>query len=305
MEKENSIEKFNKKRKDCVACLMVGAIFFSGICIAFEILSIHFTKLPIVKRNTTFFIAVSVFITLVLLSLALWGIITGKTILYKALFSVFVVLSFFLIILFLIIKTDFIIIFQTPDLYQKFLEKAGGWMPILYIILQFLQVVLLPIPSVVSTLAGVALFGAFKATIYSLMGILLGSFLGFYIGRRLGYRAVSWLVGEEVLSRWLNKLKGKDSLILTITFVLPLFPDDILCFIAGLSTMSFLYFAGMCTISRFLGVIATCYSIELIPFNTWWGLLIWGIIFLVVIIVFIFFYKNLDKITGWLKKKKK
>ena len=137
-----------------------------------------------------------------------------------------------------------------------------------------------------------------------MIGILAGSFTGFVIGRKLGYKAVAWLVGEEDLKRWLQKVKGKDNLALTLMFILPLFPDDVLCFISGLSTMSFRYFSLMVIISRGVGILATCYSFELIPFNTWWGLSIWVAIFLVGIIVFIILYKNLDKINGWLKRKK-
>ena len=111
------------------------------------------------------------------------------------------------------------------------------------------------------------------------------------------------MVGEETLDKWQKKLKGKDNIVLTLMFLLPVFPDDILCFIAGLSSMSTLYFIIMIIISRILGVTATCYSVELIPFNTWWGLTIWGVIFLVFIIGFILIYKNLDKIQERLSKR--
>jgi uncharacterized membrane protein YdjX (TVP38/TMEM64 family) len=221
------------------------------------------------------------------------------------LLSALIVLLFILVVLFIIVKTDFISILQSPELYQEFLKKTGAWMPILYILLQFLQVVLLPIPSVVSTLAGVALFGPLKTSIYSLIGILAGSFTGFLVGRKLGYKAVAWLVGEEELKKWLKKVKGKDNLVLTMMFILPLFPDDVLCFISGLSTMSCSYFTVMIIISRILSVTTTCFSFEFIPFTTWWGLLIWALIFLSVITLFIFLYKNLDKINEWVSKKKK
>ena len=172
-------------------------------------------------------------------------------------------------------------------------------MPILYIILQYLQVVILPIPSVVSTLAGVALFGAFKTVIYSLVGIIFGSFTAFFIGRKLGYRAVAWIVGRDKLSLWRKKLKGKDNFFLTVMFLLPFFPDDILCFIAGLASMSFKYFAGVIGISRILIVSATCYSIDIIPYNTWWGLLIWSILIIGIALAFFWIYKNMNRIQNF------
>jgi uncharacterized membrane protein YdjX (TVP38/TMEM64 family) len=87
--------------------------------------------------------------------------------------------------------------------------------------------------------------------------------------------------------------------------VLPFFPDDILCFIAGLSTMTTKYFLIAILFSRTVGVFATCYSIDFIPFNTWWGITLWMILAVLIIIVFIFIYKNMDKIQGLLKKTRK
>ena len=176
-------------------------------------------------------------------------------------------------------------------------------MPIAYIILQFLQVIILPIPGILSTAVGVALFGAFYTTVYSFIGIVLGSILAFYIGRKFGLKAVSWMVGEETLNKWQKKLKGKDNFILTLAFLLPLFPDDILCFLAGLSSMTNKYFLTMICISRLLAIAATCYSFNFIPFNTWWGLLIWGIIVAVIIVAFCLIYKNLHSIHQWATKR--
>ena len=85
-------------------------------------------------------------------------------------------------------------------------------------------------------------------------------------------------------------------------FLLPIFPDDILCFVAGLSTMSLRYFSGMMVISRVLALSATCYSIDLIPFNTWWGLMLWGIFLVGIVVAFIAIYKNLDKLQRFCKQ---
>ncbi|MBQ8876319.1 MAG: TVP38/TMEM64 family protein [Clostridia bacterium] len=169
-------------------------------------------------------------------------------------------------------------------------------MPLLYILLQFLQVVVLPIPSIVSTLAGLALFGAVKTLLYSFVGIALGSFFAFWIGRKLGNRAVAWMVGEETLRKWQKKLKGKDRLFLTLMFLLPLFPDDILCFLAGLSTMGWGYFTFVILLSRALALSTTCFSVDFIPFTTWWGGLFWVLFAIILIVIFVFIYKNLDKI---------
>ena len=302
--KQNKREEWKEKKQGRLAYRLLALFLLTAGCIVFEILTIRLVKEGFIVKNMPWILGLSIGATALLLGLGIFLLVTGREKSYKLIITIFFLLLFFLIVLFIVIKTDFIVVLQSPELYQKFLEKTGAWMPVLYILFQLLQVVILPVPSLVSTLAGLALFGPLKTAVYSLIGILAGSFTGFVIGRKLGYKAVAWLVGEEDLKRWLQKVKGKDNLALTLMFILPLFPDDVLCFISGLSTMSFRYFSLMVIISRGVGILATCYSFELIPFNTWWGLSIWVAIFLVGIIVFIILYKNLDKINGWLKRKK-
>ncbi len=274
-------------------------------CIVFGILCIYGTNVPWIQNYKGLWIALAVSLLCAFCGLCVWFVIAAKNALARTAISVYVFLLFCLILIFIFEITGFFEIVRTPESLEAYLTKAGVWMPILYIVLQYLQVVLLPIPSTVSTLAGVALFGPFKTIIYSLLGIIPASITAFFVGRKLGNKAVAWIVGEEVLDKWQKKLKGKDNFLLTIMFVLPMFPDDVLCFIAGLSSMSFKYFLIMITLSRILAISVTCYSLELIPLNEWWGLVTWGILIVLVVTAFVLIYKNLDKIQAWIKSKKK
>ena len=305
---ENNKQKEQEKNENMRARLayrLLALFLLASGCIAFEVLIIRLIKVDFIQRYSLWFLTLSIAATVGLLVLAIFFLLRVKEKLYKTMLSIFFAALFLLIVFFIIVKTDFIMLLQSPELYQEFLEKTGAWMPLLYILFQFLQVIVLPVPSLVSTLAGLALFGPFKTAVYSLIGIFLGSFTGFFIGRKLGYKAVAWLIGKEELKEWLRKVKGKDNLVLTLMFILPLFPDDVLCFVAGLSTMSLRYFSLMMIFARGVGIITTCFSFQLIPFNTWWGISIWVTIFLVGIAVFIVLYKNLDKINDYLKRKKR
>ncbi|MBQ8684877.1 MAG: TVP38/TMEM64 family protein [Clostridia bacterium] len=291
-----------EKREGIIACIL---LFFAltAACIVFAILCLYNAKNGFLMRNAAWLSIVASLLLCVVCGLAIRFVVAGKDVLYKTLISGYILILFCLIVCFVLQKTGFFYVIKDAESLQNYLESAGAWMPVFYILLQYLQVVVLPIPSVVSTLAGVALFGPLKTTVYSLVGILLGSLTAFLIGRKLGHKAVAWMVGEETLEKWQAKLKGKDNLVLTLMFLLPVFPDDILCFVAGLSSMSFAYFVTMIVISRILAVTTTCYSIEIIPFNTWWGLTIWGVIFAAFIVAFIIVYKNLDKIQAALSKR--
>ena len=178
---------------------------------------------------------------------------------------------------------------------------------VIYVLMNVLQVVVLPIPGFIAVATGVALFGALKTSIFSYIGIVVGSLIAFFIGRVLGYKVVVWLVGEESVKKWLKSIKNKDKLILTFMFLFPFFPDDVLCFVAGLSTMSTLYFIFMILICRLISVVITSYSVHgsIIPYNTWWGILIWVVIGVLTVILTIYLYRNGDNIVKRFKKRKR
>ncbi len=291
-------ENFSKKPWLCVVLFLLTAA-----CIAFSLLCLHYSKLAFFLRTKTLFVCLFPVFLAILCAFGILFIVREKETFVKAIISFLSFLLFCLVLLFILQTTGFFEIIKDEKAFQKYLEKSGGWMPIVYIVFQYLQVVLLPIPSIVSTLAGVALFGAWKTLIYSFIGIWLGSITAFFVGRKLGYKAVSWMVGKETLDKWQKKLKGKDTLVLTTMFFLPIFPDDLFCFIAGLSTMKMGFFLVMISLSRLISIGATCFSLQLLPLNTWWGLLSWGIILGVFITAFIFIYKNMDKIQAFVDRK--
>ncbi len=215
----------------------------------------------------------------------------------------YVTVAFFVVVAYVLLKTGFFSIVRDEAALQTYLERAGSWVSVAFTLLQFLQVVVLPIPSTVTVVAGAAIFGAFTGSLLSLAGIMLGSLVAFLIGRYAGMRVVAWLVGRETLDKWLEKIKGKDKLLLTAMFVLPVFPDDVLCFVAGISSMSVWYFLSVIFLSRVLAIFATSYSVAFIPFNTWWGILIWAVLIAAVIALFVVLFKKSEAILGWFERK--
>ena len=188
---------------------------------------------------------------------------------------------------------------------REYIDGFGAYAVVATLIMQILQVVILPIPGLVAVGASVALFGPLKGGIISFVGIWIGSMIAFFIGRVLGYKAASWLVGKDALDKGLESVKGKDKVVLTCMFLFPFFPDDVLCFVAGLSSMSKRYFIIMMTITRLISVFTTAYMVEgsIIPYNTWWGILIWAVIIVGSGVIGYLVYKNGEKIEAWFKEK--
>lgn len=254
--------------------------------------------------------SVSVCLEILYIGLMLFFRVRKTESVFKFLLTGVVLVALILTGLYVIQKTGLWEKIDTVEKLREVIESTGVWAPIVFIIVQFLQVVALPIPGTLTIGAGVLVFSHPMLTaLYSYIGILLGSIVAFFIGKSIGYRAAAWLVGKDSLDKWLEKVKGKDRVILSAMFLLPLFPDDVLCFVAGLSTMSWKYFIVMQIITRALSVLTTVYTLNnsIIPYTEWWGILIWCIIGIAIICLFILLYKKGDiiekKFFGFFQRK--
>ncbi len=180
---------------------------------------------------------------------------------------------------------------------KYFILSTGRVGMLLYIIIQAAQVVVLPIPAGVITLVGVAIWGPLLGAILNSVGVLLGSYLSFFLGRVFGTRLVSWIVGEDNCTKYANVLHKRGKFFLFYAFLLPFFPDDILCLISGITTMSFKYFFLISLLTRPVGVFCLAFfgGGYIIPF-TGWGIIVWIILAVLIVASMIYLTKNQEKI---------
>ncbi len=158
-----------------------------------------------------------------------------------------------------------------------------------FVLIQFLQVVVLPIPSVVTTSAGVLLFGAVKGAILSCFGIISGSIFAHVFGKIFGIKVLEWLFGKNNIAKWLERLKGKDKLIITLTMVLPFFPDDMICFLSGLSSIKTSEFIFIVMVFRSVSIFVFSLTVNSVFAGAWVNILIIiavAVVMLVVVCVF-------------------
>jgi len=275
--------------------LLIATLLAIGCSVLF-CLVIKSKFLPSVIRYEKIFFWAGEIILAAFYFFAVGAIACNAERLKKIIITVYIFFLFCLILLYLLICFGFFSVITSIDELRAFILRAGKWTWFVFIALQFLQVVLLPVPGFVSTTVGIALFGAPLCFLLSFIGIESGSLAAFIIGRRLGYRAVSWMAGRENLDGWIKKMKGKDAFLLSIALLFPFFPDDILCFVAGLSSMKFSFFVIISSVTRGIAIAANCFSVNFIPFSTWWGLLIWAALLALVVAAFILIYKNMEKI---------
>ncbi len=284
---------------------ILATVLFSAVAFVFFAYGLRYKSLPFISEHFMVLISVAFAVcSLLAIAFLIFYLLKNQP-LYRLITCILIFLVVCAVIFFAICATGLINKINSIQALRDYIADFGNMAVFLFILFCFLQVVVLPVPGSVTVAAGVALFGPFKCAIYSFIGIVFGSVVAFAIGRWVGYKAVKWIVGKESLDKWLEKLKGKDYLILSIMFLLPLFPDDILCFVAGLSSMTWIYFLVMIFVTRLISVFTTSYSIGLIPFNTWWGIIIWIAIGIGIGISFWLICKNSDRIDGFIKNKLK
>ena len=184
---------------------------------------------------------------------------------------------------------------------RDIVSQAGIWAPIAYIFVSFLQVTFIPIPGMVTILAGTLIFEPLEAFFYSLIGMFLGGSVGFYLGRILGKKFVYWVAGDkEKVDEYLEKIKGRETVLLFFMFLFPFFPDDLLCSVAGISKIKFKTFSIIQIFTRItsIGCTILVYGGNLIPLHSWGIAVIIGLSILG-IIAFIISYKYADQIQEW------
>ena len=187
---------------------------------------------------------------------------------------------------------------------QNAISSTGAIAPLIFILVTFLQVTFIPIPSTIPIIVGSYLFGPILAFIYSYVGLMIGSIVAYYLGKALGRPFINWLSGgKEETDKWMNKLHGKEKILLFFMFLFPVFPDDLLCSIAGILPINFPAFLAMQILTRATTVGCTLIfmSGEVIPFNAW-GISLIVLAVIVCFFVFIYCFRNADKINNYCSK---
>ena len=291
--------------KEILYVILISMTGCAGI--VFSVLYIDTFDTGFFAEYSSLLVAVAVSLISVLTVLTIIFLRRSKKMIYKLCLLTVAGISIVLAGLYLLKVTGFLDRIDSVDEFREYISSFGGFAVVIFILVQFLQVVVLPIPAFITVGAGVLLFGEFKGALFSCLGIIAGSIFAYFIGRIFGFKVAKWLVGEESLNKGLKTIKGKDRLIITFIFLFPFFPDDILCFVAGITTISPGFFIIMIFITRIISVFASSYSMNnsIIPYDTWWGILLWIAFFAFTVILTVVIYKKGDIIEKKFFKKHK
>jgi len=147
-----------------------------------------------------------------------------------------------------------------PARVKAFLLEQGGWAPLAFVLLHAAQVILAPIPGQALDMLGGYLFGTFLGTFYSLAGMFLGSAVAFLLARRFGRPLVERVVNSRTLARLDDYARRRGLAFFFLVFLFPFLPDDVACFLAGLTPLPFPSFALVVAIGRLPGTLVACWT---------------------------------------------
>lgn len=162
-------------------------------------------------------------------------------------------------ILYLSIQRYLPFIFNADEL-RIWISQFGPLAPLVFIVIQATQVVVAPIPGQALALVSGYLFGSVAGTIYSLLGVLLGSAIAFSLAKRYGRSFVEEILHEDLMTRFDGFIDRVGIPGLLVFVLIPGLPDDAVCFLCGLTTMSLRTFLILITIGRLPAYVLTVYA---------------------------------------------
>lgn len=159
----------------------------------------------------------------------------------------------------IIAKGPLMTLLTNRDQLVTAVNSWGPFAPLLYILLQVLQTVAAPIPGQIVGSIGGFLFGPW-GILWTSIGTLIGCWIVFKIARRFGRPLLEKLFKKSAIDKFDFIINAKSSsLILFMIFLLPGFPDDIICYIAGLTKLSIKRLMTIVILGRFPVIVLTNY----------------------------------------------
>lgn len=160
--------------------------------------------------------------------------------------------------------------------------STGNWGITIFFLITLASVIFLPVPASLIIVAGTLVYGSWISFGVSAVATFVGSVICFFLGRNLGKKLLYWLFERKKVDKYSEILGKKGKMPFITMMILPFFPDDMICISAGMTSMSFRFFAVSVAITRtiYIFVVSFLGSGEILPFRGI-GIVVWVAIFAV------------------------
>lgn len=145
----------------------------------------------------------------------------------------------FIVIVIILIKVFFSKQVDSVEAFQNYMKSFGIAAPLMLIVFQALQVMVPVLPGYLGCAVGAIAFGSMTGFWCNYIGISFGSIIAFFLARKFGINVVLTMFSQKQYNKWSERIKKSKSYewFLFIATLLPLFPDDFLCYFSGLINM--------------------------------------------------------------------
>ena len=141
------------------------------------------------------------------------------------------------------------------DAVSTLVRSYGFWGPLAIIMLHTLQIAIAAIPGHMIMIVSGYIYGAWGGFVLTLITTVVLSQAAFSLSRWAGRPVVERLVPEGSLQRWDRLANHYGFFFFMISFMLPIFPADVMNYVAGLSSLSSLKFLVANFFGRLPGVL--------------------------------------------------
>ena len=178
-----------------------------------------------------------------------------------------------------------------PDQLKQLVLNAGIWAPLVMVTMQIIQVIIAPMPGQVVAFVSGYIFGAFKGTILSMIGLTIGAIFAFFLARITGRRLLRFFLHEAALKRLDKYTLKQGPFVLFLLLLIPNPLGDGVYYLAGLTNIPLLFYIIIVIISRFpSNVVNNLIGAKVTSFTIYhW--LVFGFT-LVILVLLYFLYKN-------------
>lgn len=145
---------------------------------------------------------------------------------------------------------------EDPDSLAIWIDHAGIWGPIIFMLLNTLQVLLAIIPGGPFEVAAGALFGPWIGTLMCDLAMSAGGVITFLFVRKFGIKFIELFTTREKIEsvKFLHSNK-KSTTLLFLFFLLPGTPKDLMCYVVGLTDIKLSTWILINVVGRFPAIL--------------------------------------------------
>jgi uncharacterized membrane protein YdjX (TVP38/TMEM64 family) len=172
--------------------------------------------------------------------------------------------------------------FSDRDAIEASMQHLGIWGPVVLVVLFVLQVFLAFIPGQALMVACGFLYGFWGGFVLSWLSLVGGGELAYLLARKYGRPFAERWIAPDVLSRWDKAAQGQGVSFFAIMLVMPLVPNDAMCYVAGLGSISHRRFSIANLLGRGMACVLTSAAGALGGNLSWQG---WAVLIVLFVLI--------------------